>query len=402
MSGQQPIDIARLRADTPGVEHVLHLNNAGAALPPAVVTQAVLDHLALEARIGGYEAYEERFDAIENTYGALARLLNCHADEIALFDCATRAWDMAFYSLPLGAGDRILTSRSEYSSNFIGFLQLSRRTGVIVETVPDDESGQLSVTALQRAIGPDVKLIAVTHVPTSGGLVNPAAEIGRLAREAGILFLLDACQSCGQMPIDVAGMNCDMLSGTGRKYLRGPRGTGFLYVRKALLERLDPPFLDDHAATWTAPDRYVIRDDARRFETWESYVAGRIGLGVAVEYALAQGLEASFARIRHLADGLRARLGDMRLLSLHDQGKEKCGIVTFSVAGMDAEAVKQALKARAINVTVSTRESTLIDMTARGLEQIVRASVHYYNSEDEIDRFIETLERIVPRASRAG
>jgi selenocysteine lyase/cysteine desulfurase len=402
MSVPRPIDVQRARADTPGVEHVLHLNNAGAALPPAVVTRAVLDHLALEARIGGYEAYDERVDAVENTYGALARLLNCHADEIALFDCATRAWDMAFYGLPLGAGDRILTSRSEYSSNFISFLHLSRRTGVTVEAVPDDETGQLSVAALEHAIGPDVKLIAITHVPTSGGLVNPAAAIGRLAREAGVPFLLDACQSCGQMPLDVAEMNCDMLSGTGRKYLRGPRGTGFLYVRKALLERLDPPFLDDHAATWTTPGRYVVRDDARRFETWESYVAGRIGLGVAVEYALAHGLDASFARIRHLAEGLRARLGDMRQLSVHDQGREKCGIVTFSVAGIEAEAVRQMLKERAINVTVSTRASTLIDMTARGLEHIVRASVHYYNSEDEIDRFVETLEQIVPRASPTG
>ncbi|MGE0005189.1 MAG: aminotransferase class V-fold PLP-dependent enzyme [Parvibaculaceae bacterium] len=402
MSPVSPIDVARVRAETPGVDHVLHLNNAGAALPPRAVTEAVTAHLELEERIGGYEAYGERVDAIENTYDALARLLNARADEIALLDCATRAWDMAFYSLPLRAGDRILTSRSEYSSNFIAFLHLSRRVGVTVEAVPDDESGQLSLAALERAIGPDVKLIAVTHVPTSGGLVNPAAGIGRLARAAGVPFLLDACQSCGQMPLDVAEIQCDMLSGTGRKYLRGPRGTGFLYVRKALLDRLDPPFLDDHAATWITPERYVMRDDARRFETWESYVAGRIGLGVAVDYALAQGIEASFARIRHLAGRLRARLAGMGRISLHDQGREKCGIVTFSIAGMEADAVREALRVRAINVTVSTRESTLIDMTARGLDRMVRASVHYYNDEDEIDRFVAALEQIMPRASRTG
>lgn len=398
MSSRRPIDVARARADTPGVDHVLHLNNAGAALPPAAVTQAVRDHLDLEARIGGYEAYEERIDAVENTYDALARLLNCHADEIALFDCATRAWDMAFYSLPLGRGDRILTSRSEYSSNFIAFLHQARRTGVTVEFVSDDDSGQLSVAALERAIGPDVKLIAVTHVPTSGGLVNPAADIGRLARQAGVPFLLDACQSCGQMPLDVAQMHCDMLSGTGRKYLRGPRGTGFLYVRKALLEQVDPPFLDDHAATWTTSDRYVVRDDARRFETWESCVAGRIGLGVAVDYALEQGIEAISTRVRMLARLLRGRLAELPRVTVHDQGAEQCGIVTFSVAGRAADDIKRELRGRAINVTVSERESTLLDMTARGLDRIVRASAHYYNTEDEIDTFIEALRRIMSGA----
>jgi cysteine desulfurase / selenocysteine lyase len=393
------IDVARARADTPGVQHVLHLNNAGASLPPAVVTEAVTAHLHLEARIGGYEAYDERVAAVENCYDALARLLGCARDEIALLDCATRAWDMAFYAQRLGAGDRILTSRSEYSSNFIAFLHLARRTGATVEVVPDDAQGQLSVAALQRAIAPDVKMIAVTHVPTSGGLVNPAAEIGRIARSAGIPFLLDACQSCGQLPIDVAAIGCDMLSGTGRKYLRGPRGTGFLYVRRSLLQGMDPPFLDDHAATWTDSHAYVVRDDARRFETWESSIAGRIGLGVAVDYALAQGIEAIAARVRMLGERLRARLEELPAVTVHDQGAERCGIVTFSARGVAADDVKRELRARAINVTVSPREATLIDMTARGLDRIVRASAHYYNTEDEIDVFVRSLAQFLHRAA---
>jgi selenocysteine lyase/cysteine desulfurase len=394
-----PIDIAKTRADTPGVNHVLHFNNAGAALPPAIVTKAVIEHLELEARIGGYEAYDARTEAVRNCHSALARLLNCDADEIAVLDSATRAWDMAFYGQRLGKGDRILTSRSEYSSNFIAFLHLARRTGASVEVVADDESGQLSLTALERAIRSDVKLIAVTHVPTSGGLVNPVSAIGRLARSAGIPFLLDACQSCGQMPVDVSEIQCDMLSGTGRKYLRGPRGTGFLYVRKAMLERMDPPFLDDHAATWTGPDTYDVSNGATRFETWESNVAGRIGLGVAVDYALDLGMEAISARVRILAMRLRDGLAGLPGVSAHDQGAEQCGIVTFSAGGMAAAEIKNALRALAINVTVSTRQSTLIDMTARHLDQIVRASPHYYNTEDEVDSFIKTLEQIMLRQS---
>ncbi len=388
------IDLARARADTPAVARLLHFNNAGAGLMPAPVLETVIEHLHLEAEIGGYEAAAMAAGRHERVYDSIATLLNCHRDEVALVENATVAWQLAFHSLQLEAGDRILTGEAEYASNYISFLQVARAHGVEVAVVPSDEDGALSVATLERMIGPEVKLIAVTHVPTNGGLVNPAAAIGRLARAHNIPFLLDACQSVGQLPIDVDAIGCDMLSATGRKYLRGPRGTGFLYVRRALLQQLEPPFIDLQGATWVAPDRYELRPDARRFENWENYVAGQLGLGAAIDYALAWGLHAIAARVIPLAESLRSRLGAIPGVTLRDLGKQRCGIVSFTVAGQEARDLVAGLRRQHINISASGPSSTLLDALARKLPDLLRASVHYYNSEAEVDRFAGVIEKI--------
>ena len=385
------IDVARTRQETPGCDQVLHFNNAGAALMPQPVLDACICHLQREAHTGGYEAAAEAHDALENTYAAIARMLGCHAEEIAIVENATRAWDMAFYAMPFAPGDRILTARSAYASNYIAFLQVAQRTGATVEVIESDADGQIDVDKLRAAIDDRVKLIALTHVPGNGGLVQPAAEVGRVAQEAGIPFLLDACQSAGQMPLEVDALGVDMLSSTSRKFLRGPRGVGFLYVRRRLLDKLEPPLLDLHAATWVAPDRYEIRPDARRFENWESNVAGKIGLGVAVDYALAWGLEAIQQRVVHLAENLREHLREVPDVTVHDLGLNRCGIVSFSSTRLDAETIKAQLRERGINVSVSVPSTTRLDAENRSLPDLVRASVHYYNTEAEIDHFCTTL-----------
>lgn len=396
------IDVERARQETPGCRQVLHFDNAGAALPPQLVLDAVIGHIKLEAAVGGYQAAERAGSAVEHTYQALARLIGCQIGELAVVENATRAWDMAFYAMHFAPGDRILVAQAEYASNVIAAFQVARRTGARVEVIPDDDQGQLSIDALRNLLDHRVRLIAVTHVPTHGGLVNSAAAVGAVAREAGIPFLLDACQSVGQLPVDVAEIGCDMLSATGRKWLRGPRGTGFLYVRRGLVEQLEPPFLDLHAATWVATDQMQLRTDARRFETWEGNVAARIGLGVAAAYALDWDVGEIWTRVSRLAASLRAELATLPGVTVRDTGALRCGIVSFTVTGIPADQVRRQLGAEAINVSISRATSARFDFEARGLPDLVRASVHYYNTEDEVSRFSDAVRALAraPKRSR--
>src|SRR4051794_36341300 len=326
-------------------------------------------------------------------YASVASLVGAAADEIALVENATRAWDMVAYSLgaSFGPGDRVLTSQAEYASNVIALLQLAARTGVSVEVVPDDDAGQLSVDALADLLDERVRLVTMSWIPTQGGLVNPAAAVGAVTRAAGVPYLLDACQAAGQLPIDVDALGCDFLSATGRKYLRAPRGTGLLYVRRDWLDRLDPPFLDVHAAQWAPGGQVVVRPDARRFESWERSVANQLGLGAAVDYALALGVDAIADRVVTLGASLRDQLAGVPCLALHDRGVEKCGIVTFTVDGVDVYELAASLRAQHINISVSTIDFARYDFEARGLTAVARASVHYYNTDDELARLVDAV-----------
>ncbi|MDO7895969.1 aminotransferase class V-fold PLP-dependent enzyme [Pseudomonas citrulli] len=391
------MDIERLRADTPGVGHVIHFNNAGAALMPRPVIEAVTDHLHREARFGGYEAAGQQAQALEDVYTAIGRLINAQPAEIAVIENATRAWDMAFYSLPLRPGDVVLTSTTEYAGNYIPYLQLQRQRGIELRIIPNDEHGQVCLAALKTLLDDErVALVSLPVIATNGGPVQPIEQIGALTRAAGKLFLLDACQGVGQMPLDVQKIGCHMLAATSRKYLRGPRGMGFLYVEQSLCQTLEPAFLDLHAASLLTAQTFAIRDDARRFENWECNVAAKLGLGAAVAYALTQGIEPMWLRIQGLASHLREQLAAVLGVTVQDRGALRSGIVTFTHRTTSATQLQQWLagQARPINVSTSRVGSTLLDMQQRDLPEISRASLHAYNTHAEIEALVQALHRL--------
>ncbi|MFE6860276.1 aminotransferase class V-fold PLP-dependent enzyme [Nocardia sp. NPDC057668] len=381
------VNISRLRADTPGCEGQVFLDSAGSSLPPRIVVDTAIDHLRREAEIGGYRAANERLDDLAAVKTAIGTLINADPGSIALSDSASRSWTDFFYSVPLRAGDRILISGADYASNAIAALQRARRSGAVVEAVPSDSSGQLDLDALTAMIDERVKLVSLVHVPTNGGLVNPVAEAARIARRAGALVLLDACQSAGQLPLDVAELGVDALSATGRKWLRGPRGTGFLYVRPGLAATMEPERLDLHSAAWTAPGDYTLAAGAARFEFWECDVAARLGLGAAVRYLLENGPAEVYAAIAERAAYLRKTLAEIPRVTVRDRGTQHAGIVSFTVDGLDPVAIRDRLATESITVTVSHRSSTLLDMTDRALPAVVRASPHAFVSFEDLDRF---------------
>ena len=388
------IDVEKVRAETRGCSDLIHFNNAGASLMPAPVADYLYAFLREEEMKGGYETRSLRNADIEGFYKSVALLLNAKPKEIAFVENATRAWDMVFYALPLGPGDKILTTISEYGSNLIAYLHRAKQTGAELVIVPSDKNGQIDVNALEQNIDKKTKLISISHIPTGGGLINPAHDVGRIAKKYAIPFLLDACQSVGQIHLDVKAIGCDFLSGTGRKYLRGPRGTGFLYVQEDWIERLEPPLLDQFAAELIDAGTYEVRTDAKRFENWERYFAGQAALGKAADYAMELGLKTIERRVFDLAACLRTELQETGFVTLTDQGAKKCGIVTFEHLRLNAEQVKIQLSNHKINVSTSSGSGMKLSYLDRSLDGIVRASVHYYNTEDEINKFVEALRSL--------
>lgn len=389
--------VAQWRAATPGTAHRNHLNNAGAALMPQPVIDAVLDHVRLEAEIGGYEAADARAADVASGYAALARMVRTRPENIAVVGSATAGFIQALSSFDFAPGDVIVTTRCDYTSNQIQYLALARRLGVEVVHADDLAEGGVdpdSVRAIIERRRP--RLVAVSWIPTNSGLVQDVEAVGEVCEQGGVPYVVDACQAVGQLPIDVTRLRCDYLSATARKFMRGPRGIGFLYASDRALARGDHPlFVDMRGARWVAEDDYEVAPTARRYEDWEFPYALVLGQGVAAEYALDVGVETAQARAWSLAARLRDALGTEPGVRVLDRGAVRCAIVTVEVQGMHAAAVVRALADRCINAVSSLREFGIYDFDAKGVQTAVRLSPHYYNTEEEIDAAVGAVREII-------
>jgi len=389
------IDISAVRADTPGCENVLHFSNAGSSLPTSATLEAQIGYLGLEASIGGYEAMAAAAADLDNFYSAAGALINCSPHEVSFVSGASEAWWRAFLAVGLRPGDRVLVGTTEFQSAAFGLIQ-ARQRGISVEMIPDDETGAVDVSALEDMMDDSVKLVGLTQIAMSNGLVNPAAEVGAVVAQSDALYLLDACQAVGQMPVDVVDLQCDFLTATGRKWMRAPRGTGMLYTKDSIVENLeDPIFVDGRSALWDSTNTYQPMSGSARFEFGEANHSGKVGLGVAIDYALDLGLGAIEQRVRSLADQLRSELRTVPGVTVTDIGLELCAIVTFTTDAMPATDVSAALRQRGINTSSPDASNSRWMFESMGVDSIVRASPHYYNTEEEVDHFVGQLRAIL-------
>ncbi len=385
------LDIDKIRADTPACAELIHFNNAGSSLSPRCVMDVVNAHLQLEQEIGGYEAADQAVEATRATYRDLASLIRCTAKEIALVENSTRAWQLATQALDFSAGDEVVTCDMEYSSNYMGLLHLQRQKGIRIAMVPRDNSGLIDLDKLRSAITAKTRAIFLTHVASHCGDIQPAQAVGELAREKNLFYVLDACQSIGQVDIDVAKIQCDFLTASGRKFLRGPRGTGFLYINWDRCGGLQPPFVDLHSADWTGTDSYRWHDDGRAYEIWEQNVAANLGMGRAAAYALELGMENVQARVSDLASVLHEGLQRLAGVKVQERSTSLSGIVTFCSEKEPALSLSQRLRQAGANTSVAQRIHARLDLDQYDIGDQVRASVHYFNTVAEIERFVELV-----------
>lgn len=396
--------VEQWREDTPGCANQIHLNNAGAGLMPRAVLDAMVAHLNREAKFGAYESADDAEGAVADAYADVAKLLGTQLRNIAVVENSTVAFFQALSAFDFKAGDVIVTTRNDYISNQLAYLSLARRHGVEVRRAADLASGGADPQSVRELLrDPRVRLLAVTWVPTNSGLMQPVETLGEIAEAAGVPYLVDGCQAVGQISVDVARLKCDFFSGTARKFLRGPRGIGFLYVSDRALKRGDfPLYIDMRGADWVSADGFAPAPDARRFENWEFAYSLVLGMGEAARYALGVGVERGGHRARDLAATLRRKLTELRGIRVLDRGSELAAIVTIEVAGWDATELSKLLRTRGINTSASLRAYAVIDMDEKRAASALRLSPHYYNTESEVERVVEELRTVTAKGTAAS
>src|ERR1700704_3019613 len=396
--------VKKWRDDTPGCANQIHFNNAGAGLMPRGVLETIIGHLNRETNFGGYESADDAEAAVADAYANVARVLATEARNIAVVENSTVAFFQAMSAFDFKRGDVIVTTRNDYISNQLAYLSLARRYGVEVRRAEDLADGGADPQSVKELLRDShVRLMAVSWGATNAGLRQPVEAIGEIAEAAGVPYLVDGCQAVGQIPVDVAKLRCDFFSGTARKFLRGPRGIGFLHVSDRALQRGDfPLYIDMRGADWVSANDFAPAPDARRFENWEFACSLVLGMGEAARYALEVGVERGGRRARELAAVLRSKLDELDGIRVLDGGSELAAIVTIEVAGWDATQLSKLLRTRGINTSASLRAYAVIDMDEKRAASALRLSPHYYNTEEEIDRVVETWRAVTAKGRAAS
>ncbi len=388
------IDIQKIRKDTLYCEDKLFLSSAGCSLPPKSMFEKMHAYNRLEEEFGGYEIEARMASERNSFYEETAKLINCKPENISFQYSASEGFSRALSAISFKENDVILTTDDDYISNFIAFISLKKRFGIRIARCKNTETGELDLVDFeQRIVIEKPVLVAITHVPTNSGLVQPVAEVGTLCKKYNILYLLDACQAVGQLVVDVQKIGCDFLNATGRKFLRGPRTSGFLFISDNVLNLgLEPLFIDRRGASWTATENYEVQKSALRFEPMERGVE-IIGLAEAVRYANEIGIQNIENYNKIIGEKLRENLSQIPNIQLLDKGSVQSNIITFNVKNKTLPEVDSYLRANKIYFSQSLKSFAIIDFTKKGVDWAIRFSPHYFNTLNEMDKVFEIMKK---------
>jgi len=398
------VDWARVRADFPVLDRQVHgkplvyLDSANTAQKPRQVIDSVGDfyrrHNANVSR-AVHTLGSEATEAYEVARRRIAAFMNARPDDLVLLSGTTQAINLVAYSyaLPrLKPGDAILLTRMEHHANIVPWQLVAERTGARIKVSEINAAGELDLDALHAAMTPDVKLLGVTHVSNVLGTVNPVAAICREARRRGIATVVDGSQAVPHMPVDVAAIGADFYAFTGHKMI-GPTGTGGLWARSEHLAAMPPFFGGGEMIREVRFEKTVFNDPPHKFEAGTPNIAGVIGLGAAVDYLQAIGMEAIAQRERELLDYATSVLSAVPGLRIFGTARDKAAVISFLVEGAHAHDLATLLDLEGIAVR-SGHHCAHPLMAHFGVPATCRASFAFYNTREEIDQLATAIDKV--------
>jgi len=390
--------VEEVRKDIPFLKTgIIYLDNTATTPTPKPVIDAMLEYFnEYNANVGRgvHRATMRATEVFEAVRKKIANVINCDGDEIAYTKNATESINIVAQGLGLKSGDKVVTTVLEHHSNILPWQRLQER-GVKLEVIGATNDCLLRPEDFEAAIDKSTRLIATHQVSNSVGSIQPVEEIGKVAKENDVLFLLDAAQSVGHMPVDVRKIGCDFLAAPGHKGLLGPQGTGFLYFRKELGKELKPLLVGGGMVEEVGKDRVEFSKPPQIFDGGTPNIPGIIGLGRACDYVLDIGIERIEKRERELTESMMkiAKIGNVSVYGPTDLNK-RGGVVSFNVKGLGHHDVASMLDELEKIAVRSGHHCAQPTMKHLGVEGTVRASVHYYNLPDEVAKLVETVGKI--------
>lgn len=377
----------------------MYFNNAGAGLMSKGTYETLTNHMEIEMNVGAYKAAAIKSDAVNNFYLLAAKLLNAGSkDEIAFIDSASRGWNLIIYGLDIKESDVIVTLSSEYGTNLLTIYDIAKRTHCGIKVIQCDNEGNFSLDDVDQALQSGGTILAVSHVAAQGSIVNPVVELGILAQKYDAIYIVDGCQAVGQIKVDVQQINCCAYVTAGRKWLRGPRGTGILYVRRNAPIRT--PQIDLASADLVFDELGTVvdvkvRDDAKQFELWEKSTSSLLGLANAIQEYMDYGIDTAEQEICAKANYIRSFVVSNQHLALVGSENSSTGVVGFYIKDPKQEKkVKELIEKENFIISYVCDWDCPTFFPQNGVQYIFRISPHYYTSNDDIQAICNLIQRL--------